>query len=110
MKDVGYYGEGWFHPGAERPDFRNADIRKTQETAQYEKHEFITSNLNPEVVFPGDQVEFNSQTKFFYLDRSLPKKRLTEAEMVEVNRLYRIIGTCDQQLSLLGAQEGDAPR
>jgi hypothetical protein len=30
--------------------------------------------------------------KYFYDSRALPKKRLTEAEMEEINRLYRIIG------------------
>ncbi len=54
--------------------------------------------------FPGDQVEFNAATKFFYVDRSLPKKRLTEEEMLEVNRLYRVIGSCQARLALLGVQ------
>jgi hypothetical protein len=43
-------------------------------------------------------------TKFFYLDRSLPKKKLTNEEMVEINRLYRIIGRCDNELSKAGIQ------
>jgi len=50
------------------------------------------------VVFPGSQVEFNAMTKYFYEDRTLPKKRLTEAEMLDVNRLYRIIGRCEKML------------
>jgi hypothetical protein len=58
------------------------------------------------VAFPGDQVEFNSQLKFFYADRNVPKKKLTEAEMIEINRLYRIIGHCEEQLSLRGAPPG----
>jgi hypothetical protein len=92
----------WFHPGAGVPDFDNADIRKTQETAQYEKYAYITSTLVPGVAFRGADVEFNGATKYFYVDRSLPKKRLTEAEMLEVNRLYRIIGSCVRRLQLLG--------
>ncbi len=32
-------------------------------------------------------------------DRSLPKKKLTEDEMREINHLYRIIGQCEQQLN-----------
>lgn len=98
------WNDGWFHPGAITPDFDHVDIRKSQETANYEKFEFITSNLNPGVAFRGQDVEFNANTKMFYVDRSLPKKRLTEEEMVEVNRLYRIIGTCQRQLTLMGAQ------
>jgi hypothetical protein len=38
-------------------------------------------------------------TKYFYTDRSVPKKRLTEAEMLEINRLYRIIGHDEEQLA-----------
>jgi len=96
--------DGWFHPGAGTPDFNTVDIRKTQETKQYEDIAFITSNLNPGVAFRGADVEFNSMTKMFYIDRSLPKKRLTEEEMVEINRLYRVIGSCERQLQLMGAQ------
>jgi hypothetical protein len=40
-------------------------------------------------------------TKYFITDRSVPKKKLTEAEMLEINRLYRIIGHCNQQLDEL---------
>jgi hypothetical protein len=103
-KKVARWGDIWFHPGSGMPDFNYGDIRKTQDTAMYEKHEFITSNQNPGVAFPGDQVEFNAATKFFYVDRSLPKKRLTEEEMLEVNRLYRVIGSCQARLALLGVQ------
>ena len=99
------WGEGWFHPGAITPDFNTVDIRKTQETEQYAKFDFISSNLNPGVAFRGADVEFNSMTKFFYVDRTLPKKRLTEEEMVEVNRLYRVIGSCERQLELWGATQ-----
>ena len=62
---------------------------------------YVTSDLNPGVVFVGRQLEFNAMTKYFYLDRSVPKKKLTQAEMVEINRLYRIIGHCEQQLARL---------
>lgn len=101
---VAWFGGGWFHPGAATPDFNNVDIRTTQETSQYEKYDYVSSPLNPGVAFPGGEIEFNSMTKFFYLDRTVPKKRLTEPEMIEINRLYRIIGHCDAQLRSLGAQ------
>ncbi len=103
---VTWFGNGWFHPGATTPDFSNVDIRKTQETAQYSKYEYVSSNLSPDVAFAGSDIEFNSMTKLFYVDRSVPKKRLTEEEMVEINRLYRIIGQCEMQLDILGAKEG----
>jgi hypothetical protein len=96
--DVAYYPDGWFHPGAIRPDFNTVDVRTTQDT-HYAEHRYATSALNPGVCFPGDELEFNSMTKYFYTDRSLPKKKLTGAEMIEINRLYRIIGTCEEKLA-----------
>jgi len=91
---------GWFHPGADKPDFNNVDVRTTQEFP-YAKCEYITSDLNPGVMFRGRDLEFNHNTKYFITDRSVPKKKLTEAEMLEINRLYRIIGHCEQQLAQL---------
>ncbi len=104
LKGVVPYGDAWFHPGAATPDFNTVDIRKTQELGNYSRFAYVTSNLNPGVAFPGGELEFNPMTKIFYLDRSIPKKKLTEDEMLEINRLYRIIGGCQAQLSLLGAQ------
>jgi hypothetical protein len=97
---VSTYQPGWFHEGATKPDFNTVDVRATQETI-YDQHDYVTSDLNPGVVFVGRQCEFNAMTKYFYLDRSVPKKKLTQAEMVEINRLYRIIGHCEQQLARL---------
>jgi hypothetical protein len=91
---------GWFHDGAITPNFNSVDVRTTQENP-YEGHQYVASDLNPGVVFPGHELEFNSMIKYFYTDRSVPKKRLTEAEMVEINSLYRIIGYCDQRLEEL---------
>jgi hypothetical protein len=96
------WGPIWFHAGAIKPDFNTVDVTKTQETADYAKFKYITSELDPGVAFPGDQLEFNSMTKFFYKDRSLPKKRLSEGDMLEINRLYRIIGKCAAQLAVFG--------
>jgi hypothetical protein len=90
---------GWFHEGATRPDFNHVDVRASRETSNYEQHEYVTSDLNPGLVWRGRDLEFNANTKYFYTNRTFPKKRLTEAEMVEINRLYRIIGKCEQQLS-----------
>ena len=95
---VSTYSPGWFHPGAERPDFKTVDIRATQDL-NYAKNQYVTSDLNPGVVFPGKELEFNSKTKYFYTDRSLPKKKLTEAEMLEINRLYRVIARDEDELS-----------
>lgn len=95
--DVATYTPGWFHEGASKPDFNNVDVRRFQDT-KYGKSQYVTSDLNPGVVFLGQEVEFNPMTKYFYTDRSLPKKRLSEQEMLEINRLYRVIGRCEQKL------------
>src|SRR5439155_13080426 len=106
---VSQYSPGWFHEGAAKPDFNTVDVRATQETP-YDKHEYVTSDLNPNIVFIGRQLEFNSMTKYFYTNRSLPKKKLTQAEMEEINRLYRIIGRCEQQLAQMqNPQKASSP-
>ena len=97
---VGRFTPGWFHEGASRPDYDNVDVRSTQQFI-YDEYPYVTSDLNPGFVFISRQLEFNSNTKYFYVDRSLPKKRLSEAEMVEINRLYRIIGECERRLIAL---------
>jgi hypothetical protein len=97
---VSEFKPGWFHEGASKPDFNNVDVRATRETP-YDQYDYVTSDLNPGTVFIGKQLEFNSNTKYFYRDRSIPKKKLTEAEMVEINRLYRIIGRCEGEIAKL---------
>jgi hypothetical protein len=96
---VSVFKEGWFHPGAAKPNFDTVDIRQSQETP-YAKYQYVSSDLNPGIAFVGPQLEFNSMTKYFYTNRTLPKKKLTQAEMEEINRLYRIIGRCEHQLAL----------
>src|SRR5262245_12961838 len=98
--EVSTYRPGWFHEGASKPDFNNVDVRNSQDTS-YAQHQYVTSDLNPGIVFLGAEVEFNPMTKYFYTDRTLPKKRLSNDEMTEVNRLYRIIGRCERQLAEL---------
>ena len=102
---VSHYGPGWFHPGAIKPDFNTVDVRKTQELLYLRGREYSTSDLNPGEAFRSSDIEFNSMTKYFYTDRSLPKKRLTESEMLEINRLYRIIGQCEQKIAQLNGSE-----
>ena len=87
------FSPGWFHAGATKPDFNNVDIRTTQERL-YEGH--VTSDLNPTEMFIGSELEFNAMTKYFYTDQTLPKKRLSDTEMVEINGLYRVIGHDEQ--------------
>ena len=94
---VASFGPAWFHAGATKPNFNAVDVRATQ-GFHYDKFDYVTSDLNPGVVFIGRQLEFNPMTKYFYTDRSLPKKKLSEAEMLEINRLYRVIGRCEQEM------------
>lgn len=100
---VAVYEHGWFHDGAIKPDFTTVDVRATQ-TSSYSQFKYVTSTLNPGVVFLGSELEFNSMTKYFYIDRSLPKKKLSEQEMLEINDLYRIIGKCERELGELQKQ------
>ncbi|WP_296742604.1 hypothetical protein [Mesorhizobium sp.] len=86
---VTVFSPGWFHPGAITPDFDTVDIRATRELI-YDG--YVTSDVTPTEMFDGDELEFNSMTKYFYVDRNLPKKRLSNSEMVEINGLYRVLG------------------
>lgn len=97
-----WFGDMWFHPGAITPDFANVDVRKSQETKNYEDYAYASSKFTPDQAFIASELEFNAMTKFFYIDRTVPKKKLTEAEMLEINRLYRIIAKCCDQLGAMG--------
>lgn len=94
-------GYGLFHPGAQRPDFNTVDVRQSQE-GMFDSSPLISWEGTMDKAWVGKDIEFNAMTKYFYEDRSLPKKKLTEAEMLEINRLYRIIGKCEQQLAQMG--------
>jgi hypothetical protein len=98
----------WFHPGAHKPDFSAVDIRKTQETGLYDKFEYVALDSDPNFVYPGKQLEFNLMTKYFYTGRSVPKKKLSESEMLAVNQLYRTIGRCENDLEVLRGSAPDA--
>ncbi|MGH7992174.1 MAG: hypothetical protein ACREDQ_01545 [Limisphaerales bacterium] len=97
---VATYSPSWFRPGAEKPDFNRVDVRNTQKFP-YDTNEYVTSDLNPKVVYVGPELEFNPMTKYFYTNRSVPKKKLDESEMLEINRLYRLIGQDNDQLARL---------
>ena len=85
------YSPGWFHPGAIKPDFDTVDVRSTQMFI-YDTQTYVTSDQNPSEMFLGSELEFNAMTKYFYADRTLPKRKLSEPEMIEINSLYRVIG------------------
>jgi len=97
--DTTVFENGWFHAGATKPDFSNVDVRQSQEvySARY-KSKYVASDLNLKMVFLTEEIEFNAATKFFYTNRTLPKRKLTEAEMLQINDLYRIIGRCERAI------------
>ncbi|TPN76761.1 hypothetical protein FJ987_17875 [Mesorhizobium sp. CU2] len=94
---VSVFSPGWFHEGAIKPDFNTVDIRATQEFP-YDGH--VTSDVTPSEMFIGSELEFNAMTKYFYVDRNLPKKRLSSGEMVEINGLYRVLGQDEQAMTM----------
>jgi hypothetical protein len=94
------FHEGWFQEGASKPDFERVDVRATQELP-YSNKPYVTTPLNPGVAFVGQELEFNPMISYFYTDRTVPKKRLTEAEMVEINTLYRVIAQCERDLAAI---------
>jgi hypothetical protein len=83
---VELFSPGWFHPGAMTPDFNTVDVRTTQQFP-YSGSTYVSSDLNPSEMFIGSELEFNPTIKYFCIDRTLPKKRLSEAEMVKINDL-----------------------
>jgi hypothetical protein len=103
---VGMFAPGWFKPGADVPRFETVDVTKSQ-LNPYVGHEYVSSDLNPTEMFIAAELEFNPMTKYFYTDRTVPKKRLTEAEMMEINRLYRVIAADDKKLEDLKTQAID---
>ena len=86
-----HYG---YHPGALTPDYAHADLYSTRELW---KGEYVNMDTAPGIYYRSADCEFNPQTKFFYTSRDVPKKRLSDAEIAEVVRLYRTIAA-DQQL------------
>jgi len=97
-----FRGQFYFHDGATRPDFNTVDVRATQEKVYDSEGYILWQGAPPDVMWDGRELEFNAMTKYFYIDRTVPKKKLTESEMLDINRLYRIIGRCEAQLLSLG--------
>jgi hypothetical protein len=95
--EAAVYSPGWFHPGAIKPDFATVDVRATQE---FPYAGYVTSDVTPTEMFLGRDLEFNAMTKYFYTDRTRPKARLTQDDMIEINRLYRVIARDEAALSI----------
>ena len=97
--EAGVFSPGWFHPGALKPDFSRVDVRTSQEFP-YAGYTYVTSDIDPSEMFIGEELEFNAMTKYFYADRTVPKKKLSAPEMVRINDLYRLIGHDDEALDV----------
>lgn len=98
-----------YDPGAPTPDFDHVDVRQTQQLLNATQPPFVTCSLASGIVFRSADTEFNEMTKYFIINRSVPKKKLTESEMLEINRLYRIIGKCRKDLFHLQAPPVERP-
>ena len=86
------------------PDYDTVDVRRSQQN-MFDGYQYVTCDLNPGEAFIGNELEFNEMTKIFYNDFTVPKKKLTEAEMLEINQLCRVIGNCSRQLDELESKE-----
>jgi hypothetical protein len=95
--------DAFFPDPATKPDFNTVDV-KTTRRLDYDQFEFVGLKSNPSVVWVGKTLEFNPSTRYFYDDLSVPKKKLTDDEMTEINRLYKIIGRCEAELRPLGIE------
>ena len=93
--------ESWtsgFHPGAIQPDFDHVDLLRERQVLSTQP--YMEMQGAPNVFYRGDDCEFNPQTKFFYTNRELPKKKLSDAEYGELTRLYRFVGKCERDLNV----------
>ena len=89
--------EAWYPETTTAPDYANVDVRVTQQK-DYDGKGYLANAANSGVVYFGDELEFNPVLNYYYVDRTLPKKKLTSAEMEQINALFREIAECDQQL------------
>ena len=100
--EVYHYG---YHPGALTPDYAHADLLSTREVY---RGDFIYMDTAPGIYYRAGDCEFNPQTKFFLTNRDVPTKKLTDAEIAEVVRLYRTIATDEELMSTLPQRLHDA--
>lgn len=96
-----------YHPGAIKPDFNVADVVTGREAWN---GDFVYIDTRPGVFYLSADCEFNPQTKYFYTDRSVPKKKLTDAENQEIVQLYRILGKDETILNTLTQRLAQAPQ
>jgi hypothetical protein len=82
---------GWDYLPAQTPNFIDAHIEDTQWLDTLGA-DWVTCNLTPGLAFRAKDLETNVQTRFFYTDLTLPKKRLSAEEMAQLDVIYHQIG------------------
>lgn len=87
----------WYPETATAPDYATADVRTSQQK-NYDGRGYLATGSNPGLAYFGDELEFNPVLNYFYVDRSVPKRKLTSAEMDQINGLFREIADCDKRL------------
>lgn len=95
------------HDGANPPDYKAENLQGTRELW---KGQYVYMEDAPGVYYRGADCEFNAQTKYFYLNRKVPKKRLTDAEYQELTRLFRQLGQQEKAVADAAPPAGLADR
>ncbi len=102
--DVYHYS---YHPGANQPDYNAENLLGTREIW---KGEYAYIEAAPNVYYRSADCEFNPQTKYFYLSRTMAKKRLSDAEYAELTRLYHLLGQQEKAIVNVPPPTADAER
>ncbi len=103
-KEVYHYA---YHPGANKPDYNADNLIATREIW---KGDYAYLEDVPGVFYRSADCEFNPQTKFFYLSRTVAKKKLSDAEYQELTRLYHLLGQQEKAMTDAPAATKDAER
>ncbi len=103
-KEVYHYA---YHPGANKPDYNADNLIATREIW---KGDYAYLEDVPGVFYRSADCEFNPQTKFFYLSRTVAKKKLSDAEYKELTRLYHLLGQQEKAMTDAPAATKDAER
>ena len=96
-----------YHPGANPPDYNADNLLATRETW---KGEYSYIDSVPNVFYRSSDCEFNPQTKYFYLSRTVAKKKLSDVEYAELTRLYHLLGQQEKAISEVKSPASDAER
>jgi hypothetical protein len=91
LKNSEQHLDGWMYLPAQTPAFMFAHVEDTQALDTWGA-EWVTCNLTPGLAFRAKDLETNAQTRFFYMDLTLPKKRLSAEEMAQLDVIYHQIG------------------